>query len=149
MNWKHLISAVLLLILVPAGAFSLCCEVTCGLTSVTAYHHHLFHPAAANTSKSMDMSQMNCDSMQQEHPAAAKQIPARCAFTTQSCVEGPCASDRTWLFEQKSSIDQPQLTWSPVLDAAIPLSGASILAPFSSLSSLPPPPHRPITVLRI
>jgi hypothetical protein len=149
MNWKHLISAVLLLILVPASAFSLSCEVTCGLTSVTAYHHHLSHPAAASASKSMDMSEMGCGSMQPEHKATATQISSPCSFTTKSCDEGPCASDRTWLFEQKSSIDQPELTWSPVLDAAIPSSGASILTLLSSLSSLPPPPHRPITVLRI
>jgi hypothetical protein len=148
MNWKHLISAVLLLILVPASAFSLTCEVTCDLTSMTAYHRHPARSAGANASKSMDMSQMDCDSMQ-EHPAAATQIPSRCAFTSQSCDEGPCASDRTWLVEQKSSIDQPDLTWSSLLDAVIPSSGLSILTPLSSPSSLPPPPYRPITVLRI
>lgn len=149
MNWKHLISAVLLLILVPASAFSLSCEVTCVLTSVTVYHHHLSHTSAANTSKSMDMSHMDCDSMQQEHSATATQIPARCTFTSQSCGEGPCASDRTWLFEQKSLISQPELTRASVLDAVTPPSGASVLTPLSSPSSLSPPAYRPTTVLRI
>lgn len=149
MNWKHLITAVLLLILVPASAFSLSCEVTCGLTSMTAYHHRLSHSEEAHASKSMDMSQMDCDSMQPEHPATATQIPSRCAFTSQSCDEGPCASDRTWLVEQKSSIDQQELAWSSALDVVIPSSGASILTPLSSPSSLPPPMHRPVTVLRI
>jgi hypothetical protein len=149
MNWKHLISAVLLLVLVPVSAFGLSCEVTCGLTSMTAYHQHLSHPADANATKSMDMSQMDCDSMQHDHQAAVKQIPSHTAFTAQSCDEGPCASDRTWLVEQKTSIDQPELSSPSVLDAAIPPSGAFILASLSSPSSLPPPAYRAITVLRI
>jgi hypothetical protein len=149
MNWKHLISIVLLLVLVPPSTFSLSCEVTCGLTSMTSYHRHLASSAGANASKSVDMSQMDCDSMQQEHQATATQIPARYAFTSQSCDEGPCVSDRNWLVEQNSSIDQPELTWSSILDPAIPPSGASILVPLSSPSSLPPPPYRPHTVLRI
>ena len=148
MNWKHLISAMLLLVLVPVSAFGLSCEVTCGLASITSYHH-LHRPTDADASKSMDMSQMDCDSMQHDHHATMAQTSPHCAFTSQSCEEGPCASDRSWIVEQKSSIDHPDLSLSSVLDTAIPSSRSSILIPLSSPVSLPPPAHRSITILRI
>ena len=146
MNWKHLISAVLLLVLVPVSAFGLSCDVACGLASMSS------HPTQGSASKPMDMSQMDCDSMQQEHPAIVAQIPSHCAFTSQSCDEGPCASDSNWVVEQRSSLDliaHPDLSLSSAIDAAIPQSGASILAPLSSPFSLPPPVYRIVTVLRI
>ena len=146
MNWKHLISAVLLLVLVPVSAFGLSCDVACGLASMSA------HTTKASASKPMGMSQMDCDSMQQEHPAILAQTPSHCAFTSQSCDEGSCASDRNWLVEQKSSLDliaHPDLSLSSVIDAVIPPSGASILVSLSSPLSLPPPTYRTVTVLRI
>lgn len=149
MNWKLLISAMLLLVLIPVSAVGLSCEVTCGLASITANHYQRSRPATANASKSMGMSQMDCGSMHHGHHAVASNIPSHCAFTSQSCDDGSCAPDYSWLVEPQSSIHQPELSWPSMLDVAIPPSGASIIAPFFSPTSLPPPPHRSFAVLRI
>ncbi len=114
MNWKHLISAILLLVLVPVSAFGLSCEVTCGLASMMAYHQ-LSRSAGAKASTSMEMSQMDCDSMRQEHRTTVSRVLPDCVLTSQSCDEGACASDSSWLTEQKSLIDHPELTWSSPL----------------------------------
>ena len=149
MNWKHLISAMLLMVLIPVSAFGLSCEVTCGLTSMAVYHHQPSGPASANASKSMDMSQMDCHSMQQKHRTTKSHQLLSCKLTSQSCDDATCASDHSWLVEQKPSVHQPELSWSAVLDAAIKLSRAPVVATLSSPTSLPPPPYRAFIVLRI
>jgi hypothetical protein len=149
MNWKHLISAMLLLMLVPVSAFGLSCEVTCGLASMTISHHQFSRPTSANASSSMNMSQTDCHSMHQTHHNTVSQSLPSCKFASQSCDDAKCASDHTWLIEQKPSIPQPELSWSAVIDVAIQLAFAPIIAPLSSPTSLPPPSHRAFTVLRI
>jgi hypothetical protein len=144
MNWKLLISALLMMVLLPAGALGLACDVRCGLEATAGDGSHIGAAASGNSTMPM-----HCHSMQPVHHAGSSQNSASCEWTGQACGQDRCASSASWLAGQESSSGQAaHATLSP-LDAAMPAFAASAAISLSPAPSSPPPVHRPLAVLRI
>jgi hypothetical protein len=151
MNWKLLISVVLLLVLIPVSAFGLACDVRCTLEAMTVDHCHVphAHSGNSNASASMDMPGMHCHSMHHMHGASSSQSTTSCEPTSQACSQEHCASDASWLVGQKSPSKESVLSPISPLQMAMSASGTATTPPLSSPRSLPPPIYRPLAILRI
>jgi hypothetical protein len=151
MNWKLLISAVLLLVLIPVSAFGLACDVRCGLEGIAVDHSHLSHAHSgdSNASASMDMPPTHCHSMQHALRANSSQALASCELTSQTCGQGHCASEPSWLAGQRSSNNQLVVSPASPLEMAMSASSAAPIPSLASQLSLPLLVHRRLAVLRI
>jgi hypothetical protein len=150
MNWKLLISALLVLVLIPVSAFGLACDVRCGLEGITVDHCHASHAHSRDANAAaMDVPPMHCHSMRHIRRADSSQAVATCELTRQACSQEHCVSDAGWLAGQKSPSKQLVLSPISALEVAMSASGAATTPSLSSQRSLPVRIHRPLAVLRI
>ena len=151
MNWKLLISTVLLLVLIPVSAFGLACDVRCGLEGIAVDHCNVSnaHSGNPNASAMMNMPSMHCHSMQHRRRVDSSQAVASCELTSQACSQEHCVSDASWLAGQKSSSKQLVLSAISPLEMAMSASDPTTTPSRSSQRPLPLSIYRPLAVLRI
>ena len=151
MNWKLLISVMLVLVLIPVSAFGLVCDVRCGLEGLVVDHSHHSHAHSGDSyaTATMDMPSMHCNSMQHRLRTNSSPAVAPCELTSQACSQGHCASEPSWLAGQRSSSNQLAFSPASPLEMAMSASSAAPIPSLSSQLSLQLPIHRPLAVLRI